>query len=217
MPSHPEVWREGVYEDKAGQVDDSVVAVLEKVTSLDDKEEVARLVGEAKGRKGFLFPIYSILCSLLCPAQCTYKQVSRKVNVTTPPFYSDHSVFLGEVHQNFGEIRGVVTIVEALKAALRGEAAPQTEKTKLLQQIVLMIMNLENPDQAVKVSTQANIPLLGFETPNEVLSYLDAVIRSGTSADQKSGTVFLMGNTAHCLLNCTEFYFRTKSQKTSTG
>ena len=64
-----------------------------------------------------------------------------------------------------------------------------------------MIMNLEHPDQALKVSTQANIPLIGFETPDEVLSYLDAIIRSGTSAVQKSGTVFLMGNTAHCVLN----------------
>ena len=118
-----------------------------------------------------------------------------------PPFYSDHAVFLTEVHQNFGEIRGVAKVVEALRAALRGEAAPQTDKTKLLQQMVLMIMNLEHPDQALKVSTQANIPLIGFETPDEVLSYLDAIIRSGTSAVQKSGTVFLMGNTAHCVLN----------------
>ena len=66
-------------------------------------------------------------------------------------------------------------------------------------------MKLENPDQAEKVSTQANIPLLGFETPNEVLSYLDALIRSGTSAEEKSGTVFLMGNTAHFVLNWNDF------------
>ena len=113
------------------------------------------------------------------------------------PFCSEHAVFLG----NFGEIRGTVKIVEAIKSAFRGEPIPdiqsQDNKTKLLQQIVLTIMKLENPDQAEKVSTQANIPLLGFETPNEILSYLDALIRSGTSAKQKSGTVFLMGNTAH--------------------
>ena len=114
---------------------------------------------------------------------------------------SDRAVFL----RNFGEIRGVVKIVEAIKAVFRGEAIPdiqsQDDKTKLLQQIVLTIMNLEHPDQAKKVSNEANIPLLGFQTPNEVLSYLDAVIRSGISAEQKSGTVFLMGNTAHCVLN----------------
>ena len=111
-------------------------------------------------------------------------------------------------------------IDKAVKAALREEPTSDIQieadnirllqillmlirdaKTKLLQQIVLTIMNLENPDQTEKVSTQANIPLLGFETPNEVLSYLDAVIRSGTSTEHKSGTVFLMGNTAHCLLN----------------
>ena len=99
----------------------------------------------------------------------------------------------------------MVKIVEAIKAAFREEAIPdiqsQDDKTKLLQQIILTITKLENPEQAEKVSTQANIPLLGFETSNEVLSYLDAVIRSGTSAEQKSGTVFLMGNTAHCVLN----------------
>ena len=86
----------------------------------------------------------------------------------------------------------------------RDETTPdiqsRDDKTKLLQQIVLTIMKLENPDQAEKVSTKANIPPLGFETPNEVLSYLDALIRSGTSAELKSGTVFLMGNTAHCVL-----------------
>ena len=96
-------------------------------------------------------------------------------------------------------------IVEAIKVVLREDANPQTQsqhdKTKLLQQIVLTLMNLDHPDQTLKVSTEANIPLLGFKTPNEVLSYLDAVIRSGTSAEQKSGTVFLMGNTAHCVLN----------------
>ena len=117
------------------------------------------------------------------------------------PFCSEHAVFFG----NFGEIRGVVKIVEAIKAVFSEEATPDTQprddKTKLLQQIVLTIMKLEHPHQAEKVSTQANIPLLGFEAPNEVLSYLDAVIRSGTFAEEKSGTVFLMGNTAHCVLN----------------
>ena len=111
----------------------------------------------------------------------------------------------------------LVKVVEAIKAAFREEAIPdRDDNTKLLQQIVLTIMKLENPDQAEKVSTEANIPLLGFETPNEVLSYLDAVIRSGTSAEEKSGTVFLMGNTAHCVLNFTEIGFQ-KSQKTSIG
>ena len=36
------------------QDNDSVVAVLEKVASLDDKEEVAKLAEEAQGRKFFL-------------------------------------------------------------------------------------------------------------------------------------------------------------------
>ena len=92
-------------------------------------------------------------------------------------------------------------IVEAIKVVLREEANSKTDETKLQQQIILTIMNLDHPDQALKVSTEANTPLLGFQTSSEVLSYLDAVIRSGTSAEQKSGTVFLMGNTAHHVLN----------------
>ena len=74
-----------------------------------------------------------------------------------------------------------------------------------LLQIVLTIISLKHPHQAEKVSTQANLPLLGFKTTDEIVSYLDAVIRSGTSADEKSGTVFLMGNTAHHVLSCSRF------------
>ena len=70
-----------------------------------------------------------------------------------------------------------------------------------LLQIVLTIISLKHPDQTEKVSTQANLPLLGFKTLDEVVSYLDAVIRSGTSADEKSGTIFLMGNTANYVLS----------------
>ena len=42
-----------LYTKKIEQATDSVVAVLEKVASLDDKEEVARLAEEAEGRKFF--------------------------------------------------------------------------------------------------------------------------------------------------------------------
>ena len=38
---------------KIKQYNDFVVAVLEKVASLDDKKEVARLAEEAEGRKFF--------------------------------------------------------------------------------------------------------------------------------------------------------------------
>ena len=56
-----------VIEDKAGQLDDSGFTVLEKVTSLEDNEEVARLAGEAKGRKGFcchFLQFYAQSCAL---------------------------------------------------------------------------------------------------------------------------------------------------------
>ena len=47
------------------QANDSVVAVLEKVASLNDQEEVARLAEEAKGRKFFLRNISHYLSFLL--------------------------------------------------------------------------------------------------------------------------------------------------------
>ena len=77
MLPHPEVYREALHikicirriviEDKAGQLDDSGFTVLEKVTSLEDNEEVARLAGEAKGRKGFcchFLQFYAQSCAL---------------------------------------------------------------------------------------------------------------------------------------------------------
>ena len=52
-------------------------------------------------------------------------------------------------------------------------------------------MNLDHPFQAL----QANIPLLGFQTPNDVLSYLDALIDSGIAAQIERGLIFVLGNT----------------------
>ena len=110
--------------------DESVVAVLEKVASLDDKEEVIRLAEEAEGRKFVVNSAFNLLrCAMV------YKRLTRKMNVPNPPFCSEHAVFFG----NFGEIRGVVKIVEAIKAAFREETTPdiqsRDDKTKLLQQI----------------------------------------------------------------------------------
>ena len=77
------------------------------------------------------------------------------------------------------------------KDTLRELEAPK----RLLQQIILAILNLHYPKEVGQLAAELKIPLLGFETADEVVSYLDAVIRSGTSVDEKSGTVFLMGNT----------------------
>ena len=46
-----------------------------------------------------------------------------------------------------------------------------------------------------QVANKLNIPLLGFQTFDELASYLEAVIRSGISEEEKNGTVFFMGNT----------------------
>ena len=85
-----------------------------------------------------------------------------------------------------GEMRATLTESEALPA-----------QTQLFRQILLAILNLDFPEQMSELANALNIPLLGFQTHDELASYLEAVIRSGTSEKEKSGTVFFMGNTEH--------------------
>ena len=94
-------------------------------------------------------------------------------------------------------------VVEKIKAVFNESEALSPQK-RLLQQIILVILNLQYPKEIGPLATEVNIPLLGLETPDEVVSYVDAVIRSGTLVDEKSGTVFLMGNTAHYVLSFME-------------
>ena len=90
-------------------------------------------------------------------------------------------------------------MVEKVKATLReSEALPA--QTQLFRQILLAILNLDFPEQMSELANELNIPLLGFQTYDELVSYLEAVIRSGTSEEEKSGTVFFMGNTGHWVL-----------------
>ena len=109
-----------------------------------------------------------------------------------------------KVSQNLGEVKGASKQVEKIKSVFNESEALSAPK-RLIQQIILAILNLLYPKEVGQLAAEVNIPLLGFETPDEVMSYLDAVIRSGTSVDEKSGTVFLMGNTAHCVLNYDQF------------
>ena len=93
-------------------------------------------------------------------------------------------------------------MLQKVKTSLRTiEALPIQER--LLLQITLAILNLANPNpkQINKLANKLNIPLLGFQTFDELSSYLVAVIRSGTSEEEKNGIVFFMGNTEqHWLL-----------------
>ena len=90
-------------------------------------------------------------------------------------------------------------MVGKMKATLtESEALPQSES---FRQILLAILNLDFPEQMSELANELNLPLLGFQTHNELVSYLEAVIRSGTSEEEKSGTVFFMGNTEHWVLS----------------
>ena len=87
-------------------------------------------------------------------------------------------------------------MLQKVKITLRKiEALPIQERLHL--QITSAILNLANPNpkQMNKLANKLNIPPLGFQTFDELMSYLEAVIRSGTSEEEKNGTVFFMGNT----------------------
>ena len=89
-------------------------------------------------------------------------------------------------------------MVEKVKATItESEALPQTP---LFQQILLAILRLDFPEEISELANELDIPLLGFQTPDELVSYLEAVIRSGTSEEEKNGTVFFLGNTEHWVL-----------------
>ena len=87
-------------------------------------------------------------------------------------------------------------MLQMVKASLR-KLETLSVQERLHLQIVLAILHLANPNpkQINKLANKLNIPLLGFQTFDELASYLEAVIRSGISKEEKSGTVFFMGNT----------------------
>ena len=90
-------------------------------------------------------------------------------------------------------------MVGKMKATLtESEALPQSES---FQQILLAILCLDFRKHISELANKLNLPLLGFQTHNELVSYLEAVIRSGTSEEEKSGTVFFMSNTEHWVLS----------------
>ena len=124
-------------------------------------------------------------------------------------FSSEYAIFLSKVVQTLTGTRGGLMMVEKVKATLTDSEAPtppQTPNERLHLQIVLALLHLANPNpkQINKLANKLNIPLLGAQTPDEVASYLEALIRSGTSEEEKSGTVFFMGNTGHWVLGCRE-------------
>ena len=113
-----------------------------------------------------------------------------------------HTNFLEKVFESAKGVRGASRIVEMVRIVLREDPIPESKMfsvgEELLEQILVMILNLQYPQQVQKLTTEADNPLLSLKTPEEVVSYLDAVIRSGTSvfsSTEKSGTVFLLGNT----------------------
>ena len=78
--------------------------MLEKVAILDDKEEIARLAEEAKGRKFFLRNISHYLSFLLPVQSCALRDAVEKCDFkeecANPPFLFRARCFLGEFWRN---------------------------------------------------------------------------------------------------------------------
>ena len=173
--------------------------MLEKVVNLGEGQEVDRLVKNAQGRR--LFGQVRKTAVLQIPQG---DNTCKCLN-----FSSEYANLLSKVVQTLTGIRGGLGMVEKVKATLTDSEAPtppQTPNERLHLQIVLALLHLTNPNpkQINKLANKLNIPLLGAQTPDEVASYLEALIRSGTSEEEKSGTVFFMGNTGHWVLSCWE-------------
>ena len=171
--------------------------MLEELVSLEDGQEVDRLVEEAQGRK---------IISQLIFHHTTHPLFTNICNTRICfSFSSEDLHFLDRVGQNLLGVGGAVEMLQIVKASLRKLEASSVQE-RLHLQIVLAILHLANPNpkQINKLANKLNIPLLGAQTPDEVASYLEALIRSGTSEEEKSGTVFFMGNTGHWVLSCRE-------------
>ena len=167
------------------------------MVNLEEGQEVDRLVENAQGRR-FVGQVCTTNLLQIPQGDNTCKCLN---------FSSEYANFLSKVVQTLTGTIGGLMLVEKVKASLTdSEAPPQTPNGRLHLQIVLALLHLANPNpkQINKLSNKLNIPLLGFQTPDEVASYLEALIRSGTSEEEKSGTVFFMGNTGHWVLSCRE-------------
>ena len=119
---------------------------------------------------------------------------------------------MDRVGENLLGIVGSQEMLRNVKTSLtKIEALPIQERLHL--QITLAILNLANPNpkQINKLANKLNIPLLGFQTFDELASYLEAVIRSGISEEEKNGTVFFMGNTEqHLVLRFEKYLIHTR-------
>ena len=63
------------------------------------------------------------------------------------------------------------------------------------QQVALILMNLLMPEMAASLATLATVPLHNFPTSKEVVTYLEALIKSGVAAEMERGLAFVLGNT----------------------
>ena len=159
------------------------------MVNLGEGQEVDRLVKNAQGRR--LFGQVRKTTVLQIPQG---DNTCKCLN-----FSSEYANLLSKVVQTLTGIKGGLRMVGKMKATLtESEALPQSES---FRQILLAILNLDFPEQMSELANELNLPLLGFQTRNELVSYLEAVIRSGTSEEEKSGTVFFMGNTEHWVLS----------------
>ena len=103
------------------------------------------------------FPFSFLTTSLICN------------NYKCSSFSSENLHFLDRAGQNLLGVGGAVEMLQIVKASLRKLEALSVQE-RLHLQIVLAILHLANPNpkQIHKLASKLNIPLLGFQTPDEV-------------------------------------------------
>ena len=89
-----------------------------------------------------------------------------------------------DIYQQITETFGTTSVGEAL------QLSDDVGRTALL-----MLLNILLPSMSSKLQSMTRTPLDTFRSAEEVLVYLDALIKSGVSTDANRETVYALGNT----------------------
>ena len=107
-----------------------------------------------------------------------------------------------ELIQNLSKIRSAVykgrdlceLFTSQFKCKTLGDAILKCSGVQ--EQVCAMILKLLFPERTEQLQALTNISLKAIRTPNDILHYLDALIKSGISTQTQQGLLFVLGNTS---------------------